>query len=78
MIIIVIIRRRVEYDLIDTPFLEMSEEDLRSFILQMQQNSPLIGESLVTGRLISLGYNVIRERVCQALRSVNPFSSALR
>jgi hypothetical protein len=44
----------------------------------MQRDNPYVGESLVTGRLRSLGYLVTREKVRQVLPSVNPISSALR
>ena len=58
--------------------MDMTSEDLTSFISEVRITTPYVGESLVSGRLRSLGYRVSRERVRQALRSTDPLSSALR
>lgn len=71
-------RRRASFGMLDDPSSDISDCDLVSFISEMQRTTPFIGESMVMGRLRSLGYNVNREKVRQALRSANPLSNALR
>ena len=48
------------------------------FITDMQTITPDVGQSLVLGRLRSMGYKVTRERVRAALRLNSQLSSALR
>ncbi|XP_019861672.1 PREDICTED: uncharacterized protein LOC109590193 [Amphimedon queenslandica] len=71
-------RRRVELGLIVEPSTVISDADLIGFIRDMQATSPHIGQTLVMGRLRSMGFKVTRERVRNALRHSNPFRSALR
>ena len=64
--------------MLDDPSSDISDNDLASLISEIQCMTPSVGESLVTGRLRSLGYHVSREKVRQVLRSTSPPSSALR
>lgn len=71
-------RRRVELDLINDPTSHLSDTELASFVAELQLTSPNIGQSLVIGKLRSLGYRVSRQRVRNTLRLNNPLTSALR
>ena len=71
-------RRRVELGLVNDPSTHMNDAELASFIVDLQLTSPNIGQSLVIGRLRSLGYQVSRDRVRNCLRLHNPLTSALR
>ena len=71
-------RRRVELHLLHEPSTSISDADLVAFIREIQASSPHIGQSLLFGRLWSMGYKVTRERVREALQLINPFSSVLR
>ena len=44
----------------------------------MHSQLPEMGESIVWGRLRSMGYIVTRQRVRRAIRSTDPMSVALR
>uniref|UniRef100_A0A1X7VTM6 Integrase catalytic domain-containing protein n=1 Tax=Amphimedon queenslandica TaxID=400682 RepID=A0A1X7VTM6_AMPQE len=72
-------KRRLELDLADDPTTVISDDDLSDFITDMLTVTPDVGQSLVLGRLRSLGYKVTREGVRAALRLNNsPLSRALR
>ena len=70
-----IYRRRAEFGLLLNPETSLSYSDLNSLVHTMH---PEIGETIVWGRLRSLGYLVTRERVRSALHQTDPLSSALR
>ena len=62
----------------------MLEEPVRSLTytehwdkLSEIQTFPEAGEKMVLGQLKSMGYQIIRARVCKALRSVDPINLAL-
>lgn len=71
-------RRRVEFGLLFNPEACISSDELISVVHSMRCEQPEVGETLVWGRLRSLGYQVTRERVRHALRQSDPLSSALR
>ena len=50
----------------------ISDEHLNDIISELRSVNPYVGKALVMGRLRSLGYKVIRDRVRQALRSSDP------
>ena len=56
----------------------MSDDELRHFIQELRTQLPDVGETLVIGRLRSLGYHIARERVRQCIRSTDPLNAALR
>ena len=62
-------RRRAEYGLLDERRQTISDADLNDIISELRSTNPHVGESLVTGRLRSLGYYVVRDRVRNALQS---------
>ena len=71
-------RRRLELGLADDPTTVISDDELSDFITDMLTVTPDVGQSLVLGRLRSMGYKVTRERVRAALRLNSPLSRALR
>ena len=73
-----IYRRRRDYGLLDERSQSMSDDELRRFIQELRTQLPDVGETLVIGRLRSLGYHIARERVRQCIRSTDPLNAALR
>ena len=65
-------RRRLEYGLLQDPSSEISDQDLLSFVQEVKQTDPHCGIQMMCGRLRSRGYVVTRERVRNALRSLDP------
>ena len=51
---------------------ELLDNDRMSSYHRLEQTNPNVGESIVTGRLRSLGYHVPRDQVRQAFRSSDP------
>ena len=78
IVMILFYRRRVEFRMLNEPSQSISSDDLTSLVSEIRSTTPYVGESLVSGRLRSLGYQVSRDRVHQALRSTDPLGSALR
>ena len=56
----------------------ISDADLQSLIRELQSQTPGIGAGMVCGQLRARGFQVTRERVRSALRSVDPLSAVLR
>ena len=76
-----IYRRRAEYGLIfdsSTSVSDVSDVDLAQILQDLRREMPEIGESMVWGRLRSMGLQVTRERVRQAIRRTDPLNTALR
>lgn len=73
-----IYRRRREYGLLNIPTTNITDDELQAIIHQMHSQLPEMGESIVWGRLRSMGYIVTRQRVRRAIRSTDPMSVALR
>ena len=71
-------RRRQEYEMIDDPTRNVTDEELHQILQQMRRELPALGQSLVWGRLRSMGLNITRERVRQAMRESDPIHTALR
>ena len=71
-------RRRVEFDLVESPLLELSDDDLLELVRQLQQDNPDVGESMAVGFVRSRGFRVSRARIRNALRASDPLSTALR
>lgn len=70
-------RRRLECGMVNEPANDLTNQELRDLLQGMRANSPYLGETMVWGRLRSLGYQVTRDRVCQAIRATDPLSIAL-
>lgn len=70
-------RRRLECGMVNEPANDLTNQELCDLLQRMRANSPYLGETMVWGRLRSLGYQVTRDRVCQAIRATDPLSIAL-
>ena len=64
--------------MVNEPANNLTNQELCNLLQQMRADSPSLGETMVWGRLRSLGYQVTRDRVCQAIRATDPLSVALR
>ena len=70
-----IYRRHLEYGLLQDPSSEMTDQDLISFVQEVKQTNPHCGIQMMCGKLRSRGYVVTRERVRNALRSLDPLNA---
>lgn len=71
-------RRRRDYGMLDELSRSMSGNELHQFVKDIRLELPDVGESIVVGRLRSLGYSIPRERVRAAIRATDPLNTALR
>ena len=56
----------------------IEDQELKTVISSVRRDLPNVGEKMVLGRLRSMGYQVTRERVRQAIRATDAINSALR
>lgn len=73
-----IFRRRQEFGILNEPGIEVNDAELRVVLSQLRRTFPELGEKMVIGHLRSLGYNVTRSRVRNAIRVTDPINVALR
>ena len=73
-----IYRRRLEYDITTDPQSFISNQRLQEVVEQLQMELPQIGQSMILGRLRSMGYRVTKQRVRDVIRDNDPLNSALR
>ena len=73
-----IYRRRQEYRMMENPSGNITDDELREVLRQMRRELPSLGQTLVWGRLRSLGFKVTRARVRDAMRVTDPINTALR
>ena len=73
-----IFRRRQEFGILNDPSIEINDTELRVVLSQLRRTFPELGEKMVIGHLRSLGYNVTRNRVRNAIRITDPINVALR
>ena len=71
-------RRRQEFGMLAEPSRSLDDDDLKTVLTQMRRELPKLGERMVVGRLRSLGYDITRARVREAVRSTDPINTALR
>ena len=71
-------RRRREFDLLSRRLQDISDDELRTLVRELQTTFPNMGETMVLGQLQSRHYSVTRERVRQVLRDLDPLNVALR
>ena len=57
------------------PSTEITDEELTSFVQEVKQTDPHCEVQMMCGRLRSRGYRVTRERVRNALRSLDPLNA---
>ena len=60
------------------PTTTLTDAELTALVIQMQSESPTLGESMVAGRLRANGYKVTRERIRNTLRDIDPLRAAQR
>ena len=76
---VTLFRRRRELGIDDSDILRsMDDNELCSFVSQVREEFPTIGESLVIARIHSAGYHVSRARIRSAVRITDPINTALR
>lgn len=73
-----IFRRRQEFGMLDDATNIIDDTQLRLLLSDLRKSSPHLGEVMVMGHLRSLGYNVPRARVRNAIRATDPINTALR
>ena len=71
-------RRKVEYGLDSSNGIPISDNDLQECLREMRRGLPALGQTMVWGRLRSMGYAVTRARVREAIRATDPIYTALR
>ena len=71
-------RRRVQYGLLSDPQSSISDQQLIERVRQLLVQHPHVGQSFISGQLMSQGYRVSRERICHAVRACDPLDAALR
>ncbi len=71
-------RRRVEFGMAAHEGQVIRDSQLWRLVREMRSEFPEMGEVLVLGRLRSLGYHVLRDRVRRAIRATDPINTALR
>lgn len=64
--------------MVNEPANTLTKQELCDLLERMRADSPYLGETMVWGRLRSLGYHVTRDRVRQAIRATDPLIVALR
>ena len=72
-----IYRRRIEYG-ISSSRNHLSDDDLKIIIQQISAEQPALGETMMWGRIKSMGFHVTRSRLRFAIREVDPLQRALR
>ena len=73
-----IYRRRQEFGMEEVPGGNVTDSELCEFLQQMKQDFPLLGQTMAWGRLRSVGVQVTRARVRNALQVCDPIHSAIR
>ena len=72
-----IFRRRREFGLTDSVSDSIDDDELE-LVIRGIRSFPSLGQTMVWGRLRSMGYRVTRERVREAIRTTDPIQTALR
>ena len=72
-----IFRCRQEFGMLEEPFRTLTDPELRVKLSEIRRTFPE-AEEMILGQLRSMGYQIIRARVREALRSVDPINTALR
>ena len=73
-----IYRRRIEYGIASSSGISISDDDLKSVLQQVSAEQPALGETMMWGRIKSMGFHVTRKRLRFALREIDPLQRALR
>lgn len=71
-------RRRQEYGISNSAGARITDADLRTVLQQLRHELPSLGQTLVWGRVRSMGFEVTRNRIRQVMRQDDPIHTALR
>ena len=71
-------RRKDELGIVDEPFTDISDEELRLAMEIVRNVAPNIGQSRMMGALTSQGIHVQRYRICYLLHAIVPPGTILR
>ena len=71
-------RRRVEFGLVGDTAADVDDGTLTRIIGEIRTDLPEIGESMIMGRLRSMGLHIPRQRVRESIRTADPLNIALR
>lgn len=73
-----IYRRRVEYGISSRPGHVLSDDDLAIVLEDVSAEQPAMGETMMWGKLKSLGFDVTRRQLRHVLSELDPLQRALR
>lgn len=73
-----IYRRRVEYGIPSRPGHALSDDDLEIVLHRVSAEQPAMGETMMWGRLKSMGFHVTRRQLRHVLTEIDPLQRALR
>ena len=73
-----IYRRRREFGMLNTPNGSLTSMELRVLVQRLQAEMPALGQTMVWGRLRSMGFFVTSERVRSVIHDIDPIQTALR
>ena len=73
-----IYRWRQEYGMMENPGRNITDRELHEVLRQVRQELPALGETIVWGRLRSVGFRITGARVPKTMRMSDPLHTALR
>ena len=71
-------RRRVECGIVNEQRDVLSDPQLDTLVLELRRDLPYSGQTMILGRLRSMGFYTTRVRVRESLRRVDPLNTPLR
>ena len=71
-------RRRQRWGMLGRGFIEITDENLETLVLDIKAEMPDVGERMLLGALIARGVKVGRERLRRIIQKVDPINTALR
>lgn len=71
-------RRRMEYGIVESRGRDVSDSQLEQIITEMRYEQPAVGQTMLWAHVRSLGYQITRARIRDAIRRTDPISSAFR
>jgi len=70
--------RQNEFGMTDSDGRSISDDELLVVLRHLRSDTPSMGQTVVWGRLRSMGFRCTRERVRRAMRENDPLHTALR
>ena len=71
-------RRRGELNLLTDPLRTLNDEELKDLLRNIRREHPNLGQTMMLGLVRARGYCVFRARLRDAVRQIDPLSTALR